>query len=120
MAIPKARAMSASKEYKLGNSYFIGMNGKSESSAKAIYWWKKSATQGNANAENGLGRAYSSGRGVPQDYAKAAYWYKKAAVQGYSDAENNLGLAYFHGPGGRQKYSKAIYWFKKGIGAGVP
>ena len=62
--------------------------------AKANYWYKKAAEQGDADAENNLGNAYSNGQGVPKSYTKANYWFTKAAEQGEADAENNLGNAY--------------------------
>lgn len=55
-----------------------------QDSSKAIYWYKKSAEQGNAEAEWFLGLRYAHGKGVPQNYPKANYWFKKAAVQGGS------------------------------------
>ncbi|WP_227485497.1 MULTISPECIES: tetratricopeptide repeat protein [unclassified Acidithiobacillus] len=48
---------------------------------KAIFWYRKTAAQGNSWAENKLGLAYSNGQGLPQSYAKANYWYEKAAAQ---------------------------------------
>jgi len=80
---------------------------------KALYWFKKAAKQGNAEAENYIGIMYDKGLGVPQDYSKADYWYKKAAKQGYVIAEYNIGYMYEHGAGVPQNYSKAKYWLKK-------
>jgi len=57
---------------------------------KALYWFKKAAKQGNAEAENYLGVIYSNGLGVPRDYSKAKYWLKKSAKQGYAKGEANL------------------------------
>ena len=57
---------------------------------KALYWFKKAAEQGYANAENYLGYMYEQGLGVPQDYNKALYWYKKAAKKGSKQAKREL------------------------------
>ncbi|WP_455570179.1 tetratricopeptide repeat protein [Acidithiobacillus thiooxidans] len=48
----------------------------------SVFWWKKSADQGNVYAENKVGNAYYQGIGVPKSYAKAIYWWKKAAAHG--------------------------------------
>jgi len=55
--------------------------------------------QGHANAQYGLGMAYTFGQGVPQDDMEAAKWYRLAAVQGHAYAQNNLGMIYFKGSG---------------------
>ncbi len=86
--------------------------------AKADYLYYKAADQGNAKAENNLGRAYHDGQGVPQDYAKADYWYEKAAAQGNARAENELGNAYYHGHGVPQNTRTAITWWKKAAAQG--
>ena len=56
--------------------------------------WRLAAEQGDADAQNKLGIAYSKGEGVTQDYAEAVKWYRKAADQGDADAQFNLGNAY--------------------------
>ncbi len=42
-------------------------------------WYRKSAEQGDANAQYNLGSMYYDGQGVPQDYAQAHMWYNLAA-----------------------------------------
>ena len=81
--------------------------------AKATYWYKKAAEQGQVNAEFHLGYAYQHAEGVPRNYAKATYWYKKAAEQGSAHAETNLGTAYVKGHGVPPNVAQAIYWYKK-------
>jgi hypothetical protein len=66
---------------------------------QAIFWLRKAAEQGNANAQAALGMMYANGQGVPQDYAQALFWYRKAAEQGESSAQNNLGVMYANGQG---------------------
>ena len=47
----------------------------------AVYWWRKSAEQGNPAAQNNMGAAYSNGWGnLTQNKETAIYWYKKAKV----------------------------------------
>ena len=52
------------------------------------------AEQGDAEAQYGLGFAYSVGFGVPQDAAEKMRWYRLAAEQGYAAAQYELGLGY--------------------------
>jgi len=97
---------------------------------KAVYWFKKAAKQGNAEAEVALGHIYLTtavfntvisnmfsnpyGKSIATEkYPKALYWLKKAAEQGYAKAENNLGNMYANGLGVPQDYNKAVYWYKK-------
>ena len=47
--------------------------------AEAGKWYRKSADQGYAQAENNLGILYYYGQGVAKDYTEAAKWYRKAA-----------------------------------------
>jgi FOG: TPR repeat, SEL1 subfamily len=86
--------------------------------AEANAWFERAAAQGNAAAEVDLGKAYSSGHGVPQNYARANSWFEKAAAQGSVEAEYNLGNAYFFGHGVPQNYAKADSWYEKAAAPG--
>ena len=85
---------------------------------QAVYWYKKSANQGYADAQLNLGGMYEMGQGLPQDYKQAFYWYKKAANQGDASAQFNLGLMYDQGHGVSQNYKQAFYWYKKSANQG--
>lgn len=74
---------------------------------------KKAAEQGDATAQFSIGRAYYSGRGVPQNYKEAMKWYQKAAEQGNTNAQSSIGLAYCKGNGVPQDYEEAVRWFRK-------
>jgi len=45
---------------------------------KAAKWYRKSAEQGNADAQFWLGTMYSEGKGVALDLTEAAKWYERA------------------------------------------
>ena len=60
----------------------------------ALRLWLPLAEQGNADAQNGLGRLSISGLGVAQDYKEAAMWFRKAAEQGSPAGQFNLGTLY--------------------------
>ena len=80
---------------------------------EAVKWYRLSAEQGYAAAQNRLGVCYASGRGVAQDYGKAVKWYRKAAEQGNAFAQNNLGRCYSNGRGVARDYAEAAKWYRK-------
>jgi TPR repeat protein len=49
------------------------------------------AEQGDAAAQNELGKLYLDGRGVSKDYAEALRWFDKSADQNDTHAESALG-----------------------------
>ena len=52
------------------------------------------AEQGDARAQNNLGRMYAAGVGVAHDYQEALKWFRLAAEQGVAVAQYNLGRMY--------------------------
>jgi TPR repeat protein len=46
--------------------------------AEAATWFRKSADQGNATAQDSLGVMHVNGEGVPQDYVRAYAWFNIA------------------------------------------
>jgi len=80
---------------------------------QAVYWYRKAAEQGHADAQFNLGIFYREGIIVNQSHEQAAYWYRKAAEQGHADAQFRLGFVYERGIGVTQSYEQAIYWYRK-------
>ncbi|MBE7562714.1 sel1 repeat family protein [Acidithiobacillus sp. HP-6] len=113
-----AKLESAAKSGDAVAQRWLGVYWSASDSAKADYWFKKSAAQGNAWAEESLGLAYFEGQGVPQNYEKANYWFKKSAAQGNADAEANLGVDYSSGYGVPQNTMTAIKWWKEAAAQG--
>ena len=62
---------------------------------RAIYWYQKSATQGNAEAQNFFAECLRDGVGTKISKREAFKWFKLAAEQGESDAQVSLGYSYF-------------------------
>jgi TPR repeat protein len=62
----------------------------SQDYAKAFYWFTKSADQGYASGQFGLGQCYWYGDGVAMSKEKAIYWFEKAAAQGNANAKEML------------------------------
>ena len=72
---------------------------------------KKSASEGNADAQCLLAAIYNKGDGVPKNLAKAAKLYLLAAEQGHDKAQLKLGFIYKDGLGVPQDKAKAYVWF---------
>lgn len=96
----------------LGECYRWG-NGVSKDNDKAVYWYAKSAEQGEVKAQYQLALCYSFGWGVAEDKEKAVYWYIKSAEQDYAPAQHRLGSCYRYGEGVTKDLEKAKYWYTK-------
>lgn len=66
---------------------FIGFLFVNSLSAQSFNEMKKSAEQGDAEAQYNLGNMYQYGEGTLTDKKQAAYWIKKAYENGYEDAK---------------------------------
>jgi len=86
--------------------------------AEALKWYRKTADQGDANAQSNLGLMYSNGKGVTKDYAEALEWFRKAADQGNSFAQYNIGAMYHEGQGVTKDRVEAIKWLRKAADQG--
>ncbi|MER8929068.1 tetratricopeptide repeat protein [Mesorhizobium sp. M0859] len=73
-------------------------------------WYRLSADQGFAPAQNDLGTMYASGRGVPKDASDAAKWFQLAADRGFVPAQYNLAVMYETGHGMPQDDVQALKW----------
>ena len=87
---------------------------------------RKAADQGDANAQNGLGDAYSYGHGflllgknLPEDKAEGLKWWRKAADQGDSSAQEGLGSAYYYGNGVPEDKAESVKWWRKIADRGI-
>eukprot|EP00729_Bicosta_minor_P008540 gene8540-biopygen22933 len=70
-------------------------------------------------AQNNLGGAYDTGKGVEQDHVEAGKWFRKAAEAGFANGQCNLGTMYDKGKGVAQDHVEAAKWFRKAAEAGV-
>lgn len=89
----------STSQYRLGEFYLHGSDGKPLDYTQARYWYEQSAEQENPRAQSKLGWIYLKGLGVKPDTRKAILWYKEAAEQGYAHAQYTLGLIYRNGSG---------------------
>ncbi len=100
----------------LANVYYYGLN----EPVKAVEFYRKAATDGNAAAMNSLGVCYGGGKGVEKDPAQALQWYKEAANKEYANAMLNLGLAYQNGWGTAANNAEAFKWYDQAAKRNVP
>ena len=62
---------------------------------KALRWYRKAASLGNADAESGLAGMYRDGKGTAKDLKKAAELYRKATEHGSRNAgSESAGLSW--------------------------
>jgi TPR repeat protein len=54
---------------------------------QAFYWYKKSAEQGNAEAQYNLGNMYFNGDGTLKDKKQTAFWIRKSYENGLEEAK---------------------------------
>ncbi len=80
---------------------------------KALYWYNKSAAQGNTDAQYILGRMHLKGEGVAVDFEKAVSWFVKAYAKGDRHAAYHLGWLIGNGKGVQNRdYKMATDFFK--------
>lgn len=110
--IDKARAGDARAQADVGYAYETG-DGVAKDTNQALYWYRKSAENGNMDGQANLAYFYYNGLGVAQDYKQAFYWNKKAADQGLARAQNWVGFLYEKGLGVEQNYTEMFNWYIK-------
>ncbi len=106
-------------QYALGTLYEQGYPGVPQDVAKAIIWYRKSADQGVASAENNLALIYATGRGVERDPTSALRLWLSAANKGHVQAQYNAGLAFFRGSGVERDIGRASQLFQQAAAGGL-
>lgn len=114
-----AENVSAVNAFIRGTDAAAGRNGPRDDVA-AMKWFRISAEQGYAPAENNLGFFYAEGRGAARDDAEAVRWYKRAADQKYPPAETSLGMMYAQGRGVKQSDLDALALYSAAANQGYP
>ena len=110
--IPEALPSNDPRE--LGDMYFYG-NGVSRDCREAERWYRRSAEQGNAYAQNRLGELYVEnplGCFIKKDDSEALKWFLLSASQGLADAQFNMGMMYQYGYGVRVNLEEAVRWYR--------
>ncbi|GAB3441323.1 tetratricopeptide repeat protein [Insolitispirillum peregrinum] len=68
------------------------------------------AQEGNAEAQETVGRMYITQQGVAFDHCEATYWWDKAARAGRAGAQARLGYSYWGGDGVIRDFDLAYLW----------
>ena len=92
---------------------FLGCEKKLAAPEGPLESLRKTADQGDAQAQYRLGEMYDNGEGVAADDAEAVKWYRKAAEQGHPGAQWLLGYKYEYGSGVAVDNVESIKWFRK-------
>lgn len=92
--------------------YNTGTKGAPLNPSKAVYWFKRSADNGNKYAMNNLAYAYLEGKGTDTDISKAVYWMEESARLYFPGAALTVGKWYYHGTYVTQDYNNAVRYFK--------
>jgi hypothetical protein len=100
----------AEEQWILGQRYEIG-DGVPQNDETAVYWYRKSAEQGNPEGQWQLGLMYEFGEGLPENKKEAAKWYRKSAEQNDATGQYFLAYAYKEGKGVPQNFIEARAWF---------
>ena len=77
------------EQYKLAESY-MQSNGVEKDLKMGVYWYRRSAELGYAEAQYKLAECYRLGNGVEKDLKQAEFWYRKAAEQKHTQAQLEL------------------------------
>ncbi|MBI5109696.1 MAG: sel1 repeat family protein [Rhodocyclales bacterium] len=112
---------NALAQFRLGGLYYHGQ-GVTEDENMAIYWWKKAAASGNAEAMFQIAHAYLFGNTAAKSVAdpdrEAALWYFQSASAGHAEAAYTLGLLFLAGKGVVEDRTEAIRWFRNAAAKG--
>jgi TPR repeat protein len=98
----KAEAGDAEAQFLLATAYDTG-SGAPRNPERAEKWYRISAGQGYADAQNGLGNFLVT----QKKYDEARGWFEKAAAQNHPQGTNNLGRVYDTGYGAPRDRKKA-------------
>jgi hypothetical protein len=102
---------SSSVQLILGLVHYHGIS-INEDKFEAFRYYKLSADQGNAVAQNILGYCYASGNGVGLDKSEAFRYYKMSADQGSNISQNIVGYCYASGNGVEVDKAQAFRYYK--------
>lgn len=110
----RAESGDAIAQYELGNAFASGLQAVGQNDNDALYWYEKSAMQGNADAQFALAIMYKK----TNKGDKSIEWYEKAATQGHIQSQYVLAEIYYDGVSVEQDLKKSIYWYKKAADQG--
>ena len=109
-----AVAKSPEELFEEASDLFDSSNRSSSDIRVAVQQFKEAALEGHLQSQKQLGKIYSEGDGVEQDYSEAFDWLRLAAGQDDAESQFAVGVSYAKGDIGVEKDSKeAVHWLKK-------
>lgn len=105
-------------EFELGTMYQHG-DGVTQDLAKAIEWYRKSASAGNRQAAFNLALMYRDGIGTKENLEAARRWFTRAEELGDVRAAYQLGQMSYLGTGMTQNFGKALEYYRKAAKGGL-
>ena len=114
----KANSGDAESQYKLGKSYYIGINDEQDYKV-AFDWFMKSAKQGHIDATYNLGLCYYYGLGVEKNFNEASKYFRIAAYKGHAMAQYKLANCFYYGKKKYENIDEAIMWFERAASQNV-
>ena len=128
LLIREAKAGALPAQKLLALMYKTGMGPFQKDAKQAVFWYRKAADQGDAEAQVSLGECYDEGFGVGIDYVsgtgcakdpeKGFEYLTKAAKQGNARAYRCLGICYENALGTPKDIEKALTAYKKAVELG--
>lgn len=100
-----AEAGDAAAQFQLGQAYSLQWS-------NAVVWFRKSARQGNADAQHALGNYLLEGMpGVKANTPEGLQLLKLSANQGHGEAQLQLAGIYEKGKHVKQDYAESLKWY---------
>jgi TPR repeat protein len=96
----------------LAGAYGAG-EGVARDDRSALYWSRKAAEDGQAQAQSILGMNYRDARSVERDHQESFKWFLRAAKQGDVDSQVSVAQMFEDGDSVPQDYVQAVNWYKK-------
>jgi TPR repeat protein/tRNA A-37 threonylcarbamoyl transferase component Bud32 len=109
---------NAQAQYKLAQYIQLGEHGHKKDAALAFQWFKRSAEQGNKDAEFAVFQCYVDGIGIEKDEKYAFEWSLKAAEHEHLEATYQIGNCYYKGIGCRADTTVSFQWYLKAVKQG--
>ena len=113
-----AAAENREAQFRLGQLYTSGQ-GVVGNSPDAVYWYRRAAEQGHAEAQYQLSLFYQYGRADNGPYTMGE-WYRAASVNDKATADRDLALLFPNGLGIERNEAEALRWALAAAEQGMP
>lgn len=104
---------AAEKDHAPAQALLAEILDRAEFNEEALAWYRKSADQGHAPAELGLGTMYLAGEGVKADPEQGLFWLTRAAERGHAPAIIALAHALMSSPPENLSEETLLLWLTR-------